>query len=100
MKLNELKNQINSGKFDERFAELYDASAVLMQRERYLLALDSFAELFGGEREVNIYSVPGRSELAGNHTDHNCGKVIAASIMQRSPFWNRWMPDHALREGL
>ena len=80
MRLNELKNQINNGALDERFITLYDASQVDSQRERYLLALDSFAELFGSERDVNIYSVPGRSELAGNHTDHNCGKVIAASI--------------------
>ena len=33
-----------------------------------------------GERDLSLFSVPGRSELAGNHTDHNCGKVIAASI--------------------
>lgn len=80
MKINEIKKLINNGAFDEKFVALYDASAVLFQRNRYLLALDSFADIFGGEREVNIYSVSGRSELAGNHTDHNCGKVIAASI--------------------
>lgn len=80
MKLFELKKQIENGAFDAKFASLYDANAVLAQRERYLLALDSFASLFGAERDVNLYSVSGRSELAGNHTDHNCGKVIAASI--------------------
>ena len=80
MNLKELKINIESGALDTRFAELYDVSAVFVQRERYLLALDSFAEIFGDERDVSIYSVSGRSELAGNHTDHNCGKVIAASI--------------------
>lgn len=80
MKLNELKNLIRGGSFDSKFVELYDAAAVGFQRDRYLLALDSFASLFGEERDVNIYSVSGRSELAGNHTDHNRGKVIAASI--------------------
>ena len=80
MKLNEIKNQINSGKFDGKFAELYDTNAVAVQRERYLSALDSFAAIFGDGRDVNVYSVPGRSELAGNHTDHNRGKVIASSI--------------------
>lgn len=80
MKLSELKNLINNGAFDAKFAALYDASSVTMQRDRYVLALDSFAELFGENRDINIYSVSGRSELAGNHTDHNFGKVIAASI--------------------
>ena len=80
MKIFELKNSINKGEFDEKFVSLYDADTVEKQRERYLLALDSFAGLFGADREVNIYSVAGRSELAGNHTDHNNGKVIAASI--------------------
>ncbi len=80
MKPCELKNLINNGTFDSKFVELYDASAVSSQKERYILALDSFASLFGEDRDVNIYSVSGRSELAGNHTDHNRGKVIAASI--------------------
>ena len=80
MKLCELKNLINNGLLDEKFVSLYDALSVNSQRERYLLALDSFASLFGDDRDVNIYSVSGRSELAGNHTDHNHGKVIAASI--------------------
>ena len=80
MKLLELKKQIENGQFDAIFTNLYDKSAILSQRERYLLALDSFASIFGEDRDVNIYSVAGRSELAGNHTDHNCGKVIAASI--------------------
>ena len=80
MKLSELKNLITSGHFDSKFCALYDKGAIESQRERYLLALSSFASIFGDERDVNIYSVSGRSELAGNHTDHNCGKVIAASI--------------------
>ena len=80
MKIYELKNHINSGLFDEKFVSLYDASMIAFQRERYLLALDNFASLYGEDRDVNLYSVAGRSELAGNHTDHNRGKVIAASI--------------------
>ena len=80
MKLFELKNSIKNGDFDGKLAVLYDANAVASQRERYLASLDTFASIFGEERDVNIYSVAGRSELAGNHTDHNCGRVIAASI--------------------
>ena len=80
MKIQELKNLINEGNFDKKFTVLYDENAVISQRERYLGAIDSFAQIFGADRDVNLYSVAGRSELAGNHTDHNCGKVIAASI--------------------
>ena len=39
-----------------------------------------FEELFGSDREAEIYSAPGRTEVGGNHTDHNHGKVIAASV--------------------
>ena len=80
MKLYELRKIIENGGFDEKFVSLYDASAVLSQRDRYIFALDKFASVFGESRDVNIYSVAGRSELAGNHTDHNNGKVIAASV--------------------
>ena len=39
----------------------------------------SFHALFG-EREVRIWSAPGRTEIGGNHTDHQHGKVLAASV--------------------
>ncbi len=80
MNIKNFKELIANGGLDERFTELYDKGAIAKQRERYISALDSFASIFDGEQDVNIYSVSGRSELAGNHTDHNCGKVIAASI--------------------
>ena len=71
MKLIELRNLINLGALDSKLAELYDENAIILQRERYISAIDKFASLFGEDRDVNIYSVSGRSELAGNHTDHN-----------------------------
>ena len=80
MKINEIKSQIINGDFDLKLAKLYGSAALNSQKDRYINAINSFASLFGEERDVNIYSVPGRSELAGNHTDHNNGKVIAASI--------------------
>lgn len=80
MKINEIKSKIASGDLDNSLVRLYDKASVSTQRERYIAALDSFSSIFSDDREVNIYSVSGRSELAGNHTDHNCGKVIAASI--------------------
>ncbi len=80
MKINELKKLINDGALDARLASLYDENAVMAQRERYLSALDAFASLYGEDRDAALYSTPGRSELAGNHTDHNKGCVVASSI--------------------
>ena len=49
------------------------------QKKRYIQALNRYEVLFGGG-EVSIYSAPGRSEVGGNHTDHQRGMVLAASI--------------------
>ena len=49
------------------------------QRQRYVDAISRYEELYGAG-EVEIYSAPGRSEIGGNHTDHQNGEVLAASI--------------------
>lgn len=78
--INDLKNAILSGELDSRINEIYvDTSLLDTQRERYVTALDKFVSLFG-EKEVSIYSAPGRSEVCGNHTDHQHGHVLATSI--------------------
>lgn len=80
MKSAELRAALQSGAFDERFCYIYGKNAVAAQKERYARALAAFEELYGADRDVAFYSVAGRSELSGNHTDHNHGCVIAASI--------------------
>ena len=80
MNTTQLKNIIKDGKLNDTLINLYGESALAMQTERYMKAIDSFVELFGDFENVGIYSVPGRSELSGNHTDHNAGCVIASSI--------------------
>lgn len=80
MNTSELKNKILCGELDSAFVRLYGENAVAFQKERYLKAIDSFAEIYGDFDNVGLYSVPGRSELSGNHTDHNAGCVIACSI--------------------
>ena len=71
---------IKSGALDERLFEIYPTSDVKVVRERYAGAVNEFATLYGEAREVSLFSVPGRTELSGNHTDHNRGAVIAASV--------------------
>ena len=75
-----LKEEIREGKYTPLFREIYlDESMLEYQKNRYAEAVEKFEELFG-EKDIEIYSAPGRSEVGGNHTDHQQGKVLATSI--------------------
>ena len=76
----ELKELFVSGEKDELLRDIYIDEALLdYQRQRYADAISRYEELYGcGEAE--IYSAPGRSEIGGNHTDHQNGEELAASI--------------------
>ena len=65
-----------------RFRYLYgnDEQTVKAQEERYAALLRRHAELFGERADVQLISAPGRTEIGGNHTDHNRGRVLAASV--------------------
>ena len=80
MNTTQLKQALLDGSYDERLTYIYGADALDAQKTRYAQAIDEFAALYGNDRDVALYSVAGRSELSGNHTDHNYGCVIAASI--------------------
>ena len=76
-----LRRHIADGSLDMRFAALYGEDRTADARRRYTEVLDDFITRYGASSpDVSLFSVPGRSELSGNHTDHNHGKVIAASI--------------------
>ena len=72
-----IKNDILNGKFDDIFYTLY--GDVEFARARYAAAVDSFEALYG-ERDVRLFSAPGRTEVGGNHTDHQHGCVLAGSV--------------------
>lgn len=76
----QLKKHIADGGLNNVLTHIYGVEAVEMQKTRYTKAIDEFAAIYGAEREITLYSVAGRSELSGNHTDHNHGCVVAASI--------------------
>ena len=80
MKHNELIAAIRGGAADASLIRLYGAEALEAQKARYIAAVEAFVALYGADRDLGIYSVAGRSELSGNHTDHNHGCVIAASV--------------------
>ena len=75
----ELLTYVKEGKLNEKLSQIYGSENVESQKARYEEAIKDFSSVYG-EREVCIFSVPGRSEISGNHTDHNHGKVLAGSI--------------------
>ena len=75
-----VKDDLLKGRYDSIFSALYSPDTVERQVKRYLAALERFANLYGDEREVFLFSAPGRTEIGGNHTDHQCGRVLAAAV--------------------
>lgn len=71
-------DQIRSGDFDRTFTTLYGETE--SARTRYIEAVEAFAALYGGNREIRLFSAPGRTEVGGNHTDHQHGCVLAAGV--------------------
>ena len=77
MKATELKKLISEGGL-EKYSNLYaDTKA---QAKRFINAIDAFTSIYGDGEDLFIFSVPGRSEISGNHTDHNRGCVLAGAI--------------------
>ena len=74
MKPQELISLVSDNTLDATLTKLYGADALGEQKQRYIKAINNFSELYGADRDAFIFSVPGRSEIAGNHTDHNGGK--------------------------
>ena len=73
----ELKKSLKEGALSA-YSHLY--ADIERQACRMVKAVESFEKIYGEGREVSLFSVPGRSETIGNHTDHNRGCVIAAAI--------------------
>ncbi len=62
-----------------KFEELYGSEAQA-QKARYQKLREGFQEAFGELREASFFSAPGRTEIGGNHTDHNHGRVLTAAV--------------------
>jgi galactokinase len=72
--------KINNGK-NSAFKELYGANEEVRkkQAERYISLIEKFETTFGGKDPL-LFSSPGRTEIGGNHTDHNYGRVLAGAV--------------------
>ena len=82
MTISEIKNYVNSDAFIENVLDIYCSKKkedVDDERQRYLKLADMAFDRYG-DGDYHIISSPGRVEIGGNHTDHQKGFVIAASI--------------------
>ena len=80
MSTQNVKELLISGAKDELLMDIYlDENKLDYQRSRYVAAIEQFEKIYGAA-EISIYSAPGRSEIGGNHTNHQNGEVLAASV--------------------
>ena len=75
-----MRERLQNGAYDTALITLYGKEALSTARTRWAAAAEKFACLFGERETVRLFSASGRTELSGNHTDHNHGRVLAASI--------------------
>lgn len=80
-RIDETLSLLEDDKGSHFFSELYgmNGDILVFQKERYKNLLNEHQRIFGSG-EIDLFSSPGRTEIGGNHTDHNHGKVLAASI--------------------
>ena len=80
MQTNVMIQTIKNSELDDQLLDIYvDVTKLAYQKERYIKAIKKF-EGYYGAGEAEVFSAPGRSEVGGNHTDHQHGEVLAASI--------------------
>lgn len=82
MNIYDFINGISNGNFDEQFRMLYGCAEknVFHARSRYISAVENFSKLYPECVDIRIFSASGRTEIGGNHTDHQNGCVLAAAV--------------------
>lgn len=78
MLVSELKRAVEIGEFDKSLSVIY--KDLDLARERYAKACDEYIRLYGNNENARLFSAPGRTEVGGNHTDHQHGRVLAGSV--------------------
>ena len=79
-KINSLTAKIGVGN-NPLFHELYgvNSSVLKVQADRYISLMNEFNQVYSND-DVDLFSSPGRTEIGGNHTDHNYGRVLAGAV--------------------
>lgn len=81
----DMKKALARGTYDEMINELYvyegDSFAAKHAVSRMSAVLDVFAhEFLDNANDLVLFSSPGRTEIGGNHTDHQHGNVLCGSV--------------------
>ena len=75
---------LSGGGLDSRLAEIYGApeDRTAVYARRFLKAVEGFEREFPDNKseEIGLFTAPGRTEIGGNHTDHQLGCVLAGSV--------------------
>ncbi len=79
MRAEETLSLLDSEKARKRMEELYGREQAEENAGRYRDMIEKFKNTYG-DKDIFMFSAPGRTEISGNHTDHNHGKVLAGSI--------------------
>ncbi len=81
LKTNEIISKLSSGEFNDKLSYVYSINGdVKPYADRYLSVINGYKEIFGEPSELALFSAPGRTEIGGNHTDHQHGCVLAGSV--------------------
>lgn len=82
--MQQLNRSLLAGDYDETLSHLYCRPIGQLQyyRDRIVRLMEGYRSVFGKEEtaQVSLFSAPGRTELGGNHTDHQRGKVLTAAV--------------------
>ena len=80
--LEEMIGKLRTPEAEAHLRLLYgqDESTLRAQQERYEKLIRTWGSIFGDGKGLTLFSAPGRTEIGGNHTDHNHGRVLAASV--------------------
>ncbi|MEG2770169.1 MAG: galactokinase family protein, partial [Oscillospiraceae bacterium] len=80
--INILSEKIKTGAFDARLKEVYNQTEekLNINKKRLVDCIEGYETYFKTQGEGCIFSAPGRTEIGGNHTDHQHGRVLAGSV--------------------
>lgn len=79
MKAEQVKELLKQNSSVQLLEQMYGKGKADANAARYEMVANGFSEKFG-DKEFEFFTSPGRTEIGGNHTDHNQGKILAGSI--------------------
>lgn len=79
MKTEQVKELLSKDSSIQLLEQMYGQGKASENAARYQLVAEGFRKEFG-DKEFEFFTSPGRTEIGGNHTDHNHGKILAGSV--------------------